>query len=147
VKGSVEIVRLAEHLGIQIKGCPDKRDLIQEIAASPLVEIIGADGEAKHNAQPKSTKAKLLASKQELNRRLAELKVESRPSDLKAQSRPRSPLIKAGTVENLAGQIMAELRQTGVRLDGQAPEAEATTRNSFTTVGQSIVGGTSRGGA
>lgn len=142
-----EIIRLAEHLEVVISGCCEKRELINRIATSPLVEIITSPlDSARPATSPQSAVAKLIGSRQERMRRSEEMVEEDRAKPEEVRS-----------VGDLAGQIMAELRQTAARLDFQLNECTTTApttaggnqqRTLLTSVGQSIVGNSgSTGGA
>jgi len=115
-----EIIRLAEHLEIAISGCYDKSELIKRIAASPLVEITDAEevDAARAAMSNQSTIAKLKASRNQLNQRLAEL------DRLKCVGTKRYEVEVKSGVGDLAGQIMAELKQTAARLDYELPVSE-----------------------
>jgi len=131
VKSVHEIIRLAEHLKVVIVGCYEKRELIRRIAESSLVEII----EVPPDAANLNTKEHLIISKERLAQRLASYnQISSTPSNPAA----------VGNAHDLAGQIMAELRQTAARLDFQldecAPNSDANQpRSCFTSVGQTIM--------
>lgn len=131
VKSVHEIIRLAEHLQVAISGCYEKRELTRRIAASPLVEII----EVLPDAANPNTKELLIVSKERLAQRLA--------SYNQISSTPSNPAAVVNA-HDLAGQIMAELRQTAARLDFQLDECPANSetnqpRSCFTSVGQSIM--------
>lgn len=133
-----EITRLADHLQVRTSGCYGKRELIEQIMASPQVEIIGQPPDSLQSAPSKlqgnAGRSKL--TRPDFTHRLAEL-------DRQLNSEVPGPGA-SDSVGGLADQIMAELRQTaaglGVRLDGCAAAADSEhQRNRLTAVGQTIV--------
>jgi hypothetical protein len=149
-----EIIRLAEHLSVVISGCSERKELIDRIAASPFVEILDSCPHAEAAACHQSKLAKLKASRQELDRRLAEL-------DPRVCTAPNDAIMVGSGVGDLAGQIMSELRQTAARLDfqlnvneasdasksgGDVSDARQPYRTCLTSAGQSIVGSAITGG-
>jgi hypothetical protein len=151
-----ELIRLAEHLQVLISDCHEKREIIGRIADSPLVEIIDKHPELLQASAP-STAAKLLVSRQELAQRLAGLdngritlgtsgtSAEATGiAGTSAEATGPSPM-PSSRFGDLAGEIMAELRQTAARLEFQLDDPAARSdsnqhRSCLTSVGQSIIG-------
>merc|ERR1712039_360917 len=64
-KSPKELRRLAEHLGIDIRGCCEKKEIVECIAASARVSIIQEDDGADQSSSREATGLKI-CSKQQL---------------------------------------------------------------------------------
>mmetsp|Transcript_47266 Transcript_47266/g.75486 ORF Transcript_47266/g.75486 Transcript_47266/m.75486 type:complete len:381 (+) Transcript_47266:59-1201(+) len=127
-----ELMRLAQHLHVASFVVIGKQELIDKISACDGVEIVPES--AKHGSFKLPGSA---ITKEDIAQRLAEFNHSA------SDSRTGSPR-GSGSVTNLAGHIMAELRETaanlGITLSGLQGERESTTpRTCLSTVGQSII--------
>lgn len=148
-----EIIRLAEHLQVNVSGCYEKRELIERIVASPLVETIEEPTDSARGGPMQSAATKLMVDRALQHKSTAAQELAQRLADChcsRVSSTPSSPAA-VGSLGDLAGQIMAELRQTAARLDFQLNEGAANAdpsqhRSCLTSVGQSIVGNSATSG-